>query len=174
MNKIVIIGNSGGGKSTLANRLGELLNIPVLHMDILTHDEYWDRLPSSVVDPKLQEFMAQEAWIIEGQYRNHCYEERLSQADIIVLFDFNRFHALYRSLKRWRNVKKGKEKHHGVDQHNIPDMDSWFVRYLLWIYPQTIRPGVVKELREYKEKLLVLRNNEDIERFVRNMSEKFL
>lgn len=31
--KIQIIGYSGSGKSTLARQLGELLSLPVLHMD---------------------------------------------------------------------------------------------------------------------------------------------
>jgi adenylate kinase family enzyme len=37
MQKIMIIGPSGSGKSTLARQLGEILNIPVIYLDIY----YW-------------------------------------------------------------------------------------------------------------------------------------
>lgn len=35
MRRVLIIGNSGGGKSTLARRLGEKLGLPVIHLDVL-------------------------------------------------------------------------------------------------------------------------------------------
>lgn len=35
--KIIIIGIAGAGKSTLARRLADNLNLPVLHLDTLWH-----------------------------------------------------------------------------------------------------------------------------------------
>lgn len=35
MKRIMLIGSGGSGKSTLARELGEKLNIPVYHLDVL-------------------------------------------------------------------------------------------------------------------------------------------
>ncbi len=38
MDKILIIGCSGSGKSTFAKKLGIKLNIPIYHMDMIWHN----------------------------------------------------------------------------------------------------------------------------------------
>ncbi|WP_157751499.1 hypothetical protein [Actinoplanes derwentensis] len=45
MRKIAIVGNSGAGKTVLANRLGTLLEIPVTHLDALRYDPGLRRHP---------------------------------------------------------------------------------------------------------------------------------
>jgi adenylate kinase family enzyme len=45
MRKVLVIGPGGAGKSTLANQLGELLNIEVLHLDKLYWHPGWIETP---------------------------------------------------------------------------------------------------------------------------------
>ena len=80
------MGNSGGGKSTLANRLGGLLNIPVMHLEEEARDEHWNRRPEEEVNQKVCIFMEKSQWIIEGQYEKYLSEKRYAEADCIVFF----------------------------------------------------------------------------------------
>ena len=41
MRRILIVGNSGGGKSTLAQKLGEKLTLPIVHLDVLFWKPGW-------------------------------------------------------------------------------------------------------------------------------------
>ncbi len=43
--KIAVIGFSGGGKSTLARRLGDLYGVEVLHLDTVYHLSGWRSRP---------------------------------------------------------------------------------------------------------------------------------
>ena len=46
MQRIIIIGCGGAGKSTLARKLGEVLDLPVVHLDQLFWKPNWHRRQS--------------------------------------------------------------------------------------------------------------------------------
>ena len=43
MSKIIVLGNSGSGKSTFTKKLAEKLNIDYLHLDPLVYKYSWDK-----------------------------------------------------------------------------------------------------------------------------------
>jgi adenylate kinase family enzyme len=67
---MIIIGNSGSGKTWLAERLADLQGIPVVHID----DIFWEpggfdqRRPRAVVWSMIQEAKAKDFWIAEGVF----------------------------------------------------------------------------------------------------------
>lgn len=86
--KIAIIGNSGGGKTRLARRLGALHGLPVTHVDSIQF------LPGLKIRPHVQsieildEVQTHDAWIIDGYGPLDILEERLALADKIIMIDF--------------------------------------------------------------------------------------
>ncbi|MCL2531926.1 MAG: hypothetical protein FWE40_07200 [Oscillospiraceae bacterium] len=99
--RIMVMGNSGGaGKSTLARRLGEQLNLPVVHGDVLGHQLGWVPFPKDEVEQAFFAAAAQPAWVIEGEYRSCAFEYRLERADTMIFLDINVMVCLYRALKR--------------------------------------------------------------------------
>jgi adenylate kinase family enzyme len=68
MRKVLVIGPGGVGKSTLATRLGELLNIEVLHLDKFYWQPGWVELPKPVWLKTVEELLRRDAWIMDGNY----------------------------------------------------------------------------------------------------------
>jgi adenylate kinase family enzyme len=69
MYRILIFGNSGSGKSTMARRLSAKLAIPHLDLDQLAWSSPGVRKPLVDSSRALEEFRARnEAWIAEGSY----------------------------------------------------------------------------------------------------------
>jgi adenylate kinase family enzyme len=66
--RIVIIGSAGAGKSTLAQKLGSVLNIEVIHLDRYFWQPKWKEKPRDTRIEILQELVQEERWIIEGTY----------------------------------------------------------------------------------------------------------
>ena len=75
---IVIFGNSGSGKSTIARALGKVASVPVLDLDTIAWKEDQPGVREDVVVSleKLKAFrLENERWIIEG-----CYSGLISAA----------------------------------------------------------------------------------------------
>lgn len=87
MKKIIVIGCPGSGKSTFATELHRITGIPLFHLDLM----YWnaDRttVDRAVFLNRLAEVMAQDAWIIDGNY-NATMEMRMQACDTVVFLDY--------------------------------------------------------------------------------------
>lgn len=99
MQKILIIGSPGSGKSTFGKRLSQKLNIPLVHLDRLWWKEDWIERTREEFDNLLINELKKDRWIIDGNY-SRTLEFRLQYADTVIFFDYNRFLCLWRILKR--------------------------------------------------------------------------
>ncbi|AYF74555.1 adenylate kinase [Nocardia yunnanensis] len=103
MQKIVVLGRGGAGKSTFARELGAATGIPVVELDA----HFWtpDLVPMSVVRwVAVQEALIGEpAWIMDGDLGPYdVLEVRLRAADTVVVLDFSLWRCAWRALRRSR------------------------------------------------------------------------
>lgn len=99
INRIMIIGGPGSGKSWLAQNLGERHGLPVYAVD----DAVWDghgvlRAPDDI-DARVRQLADQDKWIIEGG-NSRTYHERVQRADTIIRLAPPNWHRFYRVLRR--------------------------------------------------------------------------
>ena len=98
--KIAIIGCGGAGKSTLAHRLGDVLGLPVVHLDQHYWRPGWVEPDKATFHAQLAELLAADAWVLDGNYSG-TLEVRAAAADVVVFLDFPRALCLYRVFARW-------------------------------------------------------------------------
>ena len=113
MEKIVIIGSAGVGKSTLARDLGFILQINVVHLDRIFWEPGWKEKPRDVRIEILQELVRERQWIIEGTYLGSS-EPRLNAADAIIFLDIHPALCLKRIFKRHYEYR-------GYSRRDIPE-----------------------------------------------------
>ena len=101
MRRILVIGNSGGGKSTLARRLGEKLGLPVIHLDVLFWKPGWVESERDDYLARVMAALAAPAWICDGQF-TASFHLRMPLADTIVWIDQPPALCLVRAI--WRAV----------------------------------------------------------------------
>lgn len=106
--RIAIIGNAGGGKSTLARALGQLLAIPVYAIDDVQWRADWRPAPAAEVAAVHAAWLAETRWIIDGWGAWHLIEERFRLADAIVMADFPISIHYWWALKRQVAVALGR------------------------------------------------------------------
>jgi adenylate kinase family enzyme len=97
MQRILLIGCSGGGKSTLARALGATLGIPVIHLDVLFWKPGWVESSYEEFRPRVE--AAAERWIIDGNF-SRTFDIRMPRADTIVWIDQPRWLCLWRAFRR--------------------------------------------------------------------------
>ena len=66
MTRVAIIGNAGGGKSTLSRNLGRARNLSVHPIDHLQWQLGWVPVPPDVFAQQHDALVAQERWLIDG------------------------------------------------------------------------------------------------------------
>lgn len=79
--RIMIVGQAGSGKSTLARTMGSVLNLPVVHIDLIHWKSGWLERSGPEKDRLCSEVHAREKWIFEGG-RLQTWPERLDRADV--------------------------------------------------------------------------------------------
>ena len=99
MERIIIIGCGGAGKSTLARQLGDKLNIPVVHLDKLWWKPGWVEMDRDEFDELHRRELSKEKWIMDGNF-NRTMPERIARCDTIIYLDFSRFACLRGVIKR--------------------------------------------------------------------------
>ena len=86
MERVIIIGCGGAGKSTLARALHKKLGLPVVPLDQLWWREGWQNVSREEFDRQLDLALEMDRWIIDGNY-GRTLESRLSACDTVFLFD---------------------------------------------------------------------------------------
>lgn len=155
MQKILIIGSPGSGKSTFSKRLGKKLNIPAIHLDCLWLKEGWKERTRKEFDALLINELEKDKWIIDGNYQR-TIELRLKYADTVIFFDYNRFLCLWRVLKRVIT-------NHGKCRDDVakgcPERFDWeFLKYV-YKFNDKQRKDVYKKLSTNKDVRVIIVNN---------------
>lgn len=90
MERIVIIGNSGSGKTYLAQSLSRRFHLEIIHLDKL----FWEpggfnkKRPADVVYSEITTLAQGQSWIVEGVF-GELAQEFLPKADCLLWLDLD-------------------------------------------------------------------------------------
>jgi adenylate kinase family enzyme len=87
MTRVAIIGNAGGGKSTLGRRLAARYDLPLFSVDQVQWQPNWIPAPPEELARELDHIASGERWIIDGWGPWTSIEQRFNAADTIVFID---------------------------------------------------------------------------------------
>lgn len=165
MKRILIIGPGGSGKSTLSRELGNILNLPVIHLDKYFWKPHWIQTPDDEWEQFVKEIVDQEQWIMDGNY-SKTLEIRLKRADTIIFLDLPRILSIYRIIKR-RILYHGKTR---PDLNNeCPEKLDWAFIKWVWNYKKTRRSKILNMLEQVKseKQIFIIKTRKDVKKLVK-------
>lgn len=147
MQKVIVIGSPGSGKSTFALKLGKQLKLPVLHLDghfwkpgwIKTPDPEWRKVETKLVSG--------DKWIIDGNF-SRTFDIRFPAADTIIYLDFPTRICMWRIIKR---MIKGYGKVRPDLAEGCPEKIDFVFFKWVWTFRKKHRPNTMKYLKEYSK-----------------------
>ncbi len=163
MKKIAIIGNGGGGKTTLSRQLKEFYNLPLMHVDSVQFLTGMNIRNTSETSNILSNYANQEKWIIDGFGSLEVMEERFNQADRIIFVDFPLYQHYWWCTKR--QIKSlwspREELPANCNEATIPY--TFKLYKTLWRVHRTIRPKLLEVFNRpnIAGKVIVVKNTND-------------
>jgi len=163
MERIIIIGCGGAGKSTLARQLGEALGLPVVHLDKLFWRPGWVQVPQEEFDELVRREMEKDRWIMDGNF-SRTIGQRLPKCDTIIYLDFSRWTCLWGVFQR---ILKNYGKVRPDMTDGCPERLDWDFIKFVWNFNKNNRVRNYTYLAQAKHaKHIVLKSRKEVKAFL--------
>jgi adenylate kinase family enzyme len=97
--RIVVIGVTGSGKTTLAQQLARRLGYPHVELDALHWDADWTMAPTDVFRERIAQALSGPVWVTDGNYSS-ARDLIWGRADTIIWLDYALPLILWRLTRR--------------------------------------------------------------------------
>jgi adenylate kinase family enzyme len=169
MQRIAIVGCSGGGKSTLARELGAALNLPIIHLDTLFWKPGWVEGDPDEFREAVEAVVEADRWICEGNFIN-ASTLRFQRADTIIWMELPRLVCLWRAFLRAATAFGRTRSDLAPD---CPEkIDPEFYRYI-WDWDRLTRPRMQRAIETLAPhaRLIRLTNDRAKVKFLRQFKQ---
>jgi adenylate kinase family enzyme len=163
--RVAIIGPGGAGKTELAHAVARRTGLPVVHLDLLFWRPGWAPAPRGQPLRDLATAVAEERWVLDGNFLFEGEDERFDRVDTVLLLDLPRRTCLRRVLTRLVRDRRR-------SRPDLPDgcregLDLGLLRWI-WRYPRVDRPRVLRIVAGLDSRVEVhrLRSGSDVRRFL--------
>ncbi len=146
MQRTLILGCCGAGKSTFAGQLHAITGLPLIHLDQHYYRAGWNEPEKAAWTATVRELSERPRWIMDGNYAG-TLDLRLSRADTVIFLDYPTLTCLWRITKRILRYR-------GRVRPAMPPgcrerFDGNFYRYVA-TYRRERRPGILDKLNEVR------------------------
>ena len=148
MERVIIIGCPGSGKSTFGRKLKRITGLPLYHLDMMFWNVDKTTVSKEIFIERLQEVMSNPKWIIDGNYGN-TMEMRIKECASVFIFDYPTNDCI-----------EGIESRKGQPRSDMPwiengNTDKDFIDFINK-YNSESRPKVISILEKYTSKNIVV------------------
>lgn len=170
MDRIVIIGTSCSGKTTLAKKLSQKLHIPHIELDVLFWKKNWQIEERDKFRKKVSRVVEQDTWVIDGNF-SIVRDIVWARADTIIWLDYPFYviflQALARSIKRI--VTKEKLFADNVESFKQTFFSKNSILYWICISHRDYKRTYTRLLRNINKEVIILKSSREKNEFVRKL-----
>lgn len=170
MQRVLVIGPGGSGKSTVSVQIGELTGLPVVHLDALYWQPGWVPTPEPEWREAVAALAAGDQWVMDGNYGG-TLDIRLPRCDSVVFLDLARYVCISRIVSRWLRFA-GRSRPEMAP--GCPERLSWDFLVWVWTYPHRRRPDILRRLVALSpdHEIHVLSSRRDVAGFLTQLARR--
>jgi adenylate kinase family enzyme len=144
VSKIAVIGNGGGGKTSLSRRFEIIYQLPLTHVDSIQFIEGLRKRDENETREILNDISDREKWIIDGFGPMDVIEQRLLKSDRVLFVDFPLWRHYWWCTKR--QIKSIWNPRSELPAHCNEASISHTIRLykILWRVHKQIRPKLLE------------------------------
>jgi adenylate kinase family enzyme len=151
--RILVVGCSGGGKSTLSQKIATRFGLPYVSID---RDVLW--LPGWVQRDKLEqrsivaEKILSERWIMDGTNPS-SFDIRLPRTDVVIWVRMPRLLCIWGAISRWF---KWIGRTRPEMAPGCPEKVEWQFLKFIWTFEEKFAPRIMTGLAQHGPEVPVL------------------
>ena len=164
MQRILVIGCCGAGKSTFSKKLQSILKLELIHLDQYYHKPNWEEPKKSEWDKIVHTLVQKPSWIMDGTY-NRTMDVRIKSADTIIYLDYPTLKCFWRVIIRIF-------KYHGLVRSDMANgckeqFDLEFLHFVLTFNSKN-RKETLKRLdsAQEKKKVYIFKSDKEADLFL--------
>ena len=156
--RVAVIGCPGGGKSTFSRALRDRVGLTLYHLDAIYWRDDRTHLSREEFYPLMQEIIAREEWIMDGNY-NATLEWRISACDLLIFLDYPAEVCL-EGVRARRGQKRS-------DMPWVEEGDDQEFLEFIRAFEAESRPRILELIGKYPDKAVVtFRTREEAEGYL--------
>lgn len=123
--RIVVIGTTSSGKTTLAKQLAEILNYDFIELDALHWEKNWQEAPDEIFRVRVDKATDSQAWVVAGNY-SVVHNIIWPRAQTLIWLDYPFHIVFWRLLTRTlrRSIMR-EELWHGNRENFLTHLKLW-------------------------------------------------
>jgi adenylate kinase family enzyme len=166
MHNVMIIGNGGGGKTTLAYRVAEAYALPLVEIDTLQFQPQWQRTSEAELREHVVAAQATARWVIDGFGPWDLIEERAALADTIIFVDHPIWVHFWWACERQIAAARGEPRLGGPSDCDLGEVTKQMFETIWWVH-EHLRPKLVTLVEAYQstKQVVWIRSPEELEAF---------
>ena len=162
MERIMVIGSPGAGKSTFSRKLRDVTGLPLYYLDTIWHKQDRTNISKEEFDEKLMDIVKEDRWIIDGNYQR-TLKKRLERCDTVFFLDYPLEVCL-----------EGAAARIGKKREDLPwletELDEEFRQYIIDFSNDQL-PEIYSILEEYKQNrnIVIFHTREEANVYLRSL-----
>lgn len=159
MNKVIIIGCPGSGKTTFAEKLHKCTGLPLYYLDAIWHKPDKTHISREYFDKRILEIFSEDKWIIDGNYKR-TVEIRLKECDTVFLFDLPTEVCLQGVNER---IGKGRYEMPWIETELDPEFKQFIEEF-----PNDTLPYIYELIDKYKaeKQVIIFKSRQDADDYI--------
>ena len=166
MQRVLVIGSPGAGKSTLATQMAARTGLPLFHLDQMHWKAGWVESGRAEFDERLAAVTSRPRWIIDGNY-SRTLSHRLTRADTVIDLDLAPWLCVARTLGRI--IRSGGSVRPDMAPGCPERFDLSFLAFIAR-FRLDRRPRIEARLVHFEGRHILLRNPAQVRAFLADLA----